>query len=89
MIDTTGRATVLYRQSRGVGEEPQGSGDHSAGEAGKPDGRRRWYVVDMYSTRKGVVRELTEAGTVLRQRMINESTNNSEGGKGARGGGDG
>lgn len=50
MTDTTGRATVLYRQSRGVGEEPQGSGDHRAGEAGQFNGRRRWYVVDIYST---------------------------------------
>lgn len=34
------------------------------------------------------MRGLTNAGTVLRQRMISESTNSSEGGKGG-GGGDG
>lgn len=61
-IDTTRRATVLYRQSRGVGQESQGSGDHSAGEARQSDGRRRWYVAHLLYLRKGVVRELTEAG---------------------------
>ncbi|KAI4233572.1 MAG: hypothetical protein L6R40_007023 [Gallowayella cf. fulva] len=42
--DTARSAQILHRESRGAGQEPEGSGDHCAGEAREPGRRGGWYV---------------------------------------------